>query len=388
MTTQASKWKSPYLKIVSFIFCLSLIAFCLPACNNLQEPPPKSETPNGKNEKTESSTATFTGEQSVSFCFWNVENLFDDKNDKRNTIDEPYDNAYAENQKLRQLKLDRIASALLKLENGTGPDVIACVELESVRSLELLQGALNAKITDPKQRYVSYAMRNVNGGRHIAPGVLSRYPLSQQRTRLLGGRSPLRILETHLFINNHDLCIVVSHWTSKLKQDDGGDGESGRRKYATTIYDAYKSLADKNPDIDYLLCGDFNDVPTAKTLTFDLGAIADIRKVKAGGEYPALFNLMAGKSAARFGTISYNNTPLIYDQICVSRGLLDDNGWSCEIDSIATHSDGLIRKGATRREPWRFSDPARDLKDEDRGYSDHFPVTVRLGVKPASTKQP
>lgn len=334
-------------------------------------------------------SGTTTGEQELFFCFWNVENLFDDKNDKRNTIDETYDNPFADNKALRDLKLERLASAILKLNDGKGPDVLACCELESVRSLELLQGALNARIDDPKKKYLSLAMRNLDAGRHIAPGVLSRLPLSQQRTRMLGGRSPLRILETHLYVNNHDLCIVASHWTSKLKQADGSDGESGRFKYATAIYDYYKSLADKNPDVDFLLCGDFNDTPDARTLTHDLGSIADIKKVKAGGQYPPLLNLMAGKAAEKFGTILYNGKPFIYDHICVSRGLLDTAGWSADIDSIRTHTEGLIRTGATRREPWRFGDPERDLKESERGYSDHFPVSVKLKVRAAApAKQP
>jgi endonuclease/exonuclease/phosphatase family metal-dependent hydrolase len=323
------------------------------------------------------------------FCFWNVENLFDDKNDKRNTIDEQYDNPFAENKALRNLKLDRLATAILKLNDGKGPDILACCELESVRSLELLQAALNARIDDPKLKYSSLAMRNLDAGRHIAPGVLSRLPLSQQRTRMLGGRSPLRILETHLYVNNHDLCIVASHWTSKLKQADGSDGESGRFKYATTIYDHFKSLADKDPDTDYLLCGDFNDSPEARTLTHDLGSIADARKVKAGGEYPALLNLMAGKTTDKFGTIFYSGKPYIYDHLCISRGLLDESGWSCDPATIQTHTEGLIRTGATRREPWRFGDPDRDLKESERGYSDHFPVSVKLKVRPmAPAKKP
>lgn len=354
--------------------------FAAMACSNkpAEEPDVK---PQGRPIQAD---ATPSKDQEIFFCFWNVENLFDDKNDKRNSVDEQYDNPFADNKYLRDLKLDHIASTLLKMNDGKGPDVLACAELESVRSLELLMGALNAKIADPKLKYTSIAMKNLDAGRHIAPGVLSRLPLSQQRTKLIGGRSPLRILETHLFVNNHDLCIVASHWTSKLKQSDGSSGESGRIKYATNIYDLYKSIADKNPDADFLLCGDFNDTPDAKELTHDLGALGDIKKVKAGGEFPPLLNLMAGKTADKFGTIFYNGKPYIYDHICVSRGMLDEAGWSCKVESVQTQTDGLIRKGATRREPWRFGDPDRDIRDSERGYSDHFPVTVWLKVRPAA----
>ncbi|QEL18455.1 endonuclease/exonuclease/phosphatase family protein [Limnoglobus roseus] len=325
------------------------------------------------------------GQRELFFCFWNVENLFDDKNDNRRSVDEEFDNAFADNTELRQLKLDHLATTILKMNDGKGPDVLACVELESVRALELLQGTLNAKITDPKMKYVSLAMKNLDAGRHIAPGVLSRYPLSQQRTKMIGSR--LRILETHLFINNQDLCIVASHWTSKLKQMGGGNGEEGREKYARGIYGVFKQMVEKNPDADFLLCGDFNDTPDSEEVADVLHGTDDVRKVKAETTNPYLLDLLAGKSPDKFGTIFYGGKPLIYDHICVSRGMLDEVGWSCDPTSVQTYTDGLRRTGATRREPWRFGSPGQKLRDSERGFSDHFPVTVKLTVRTPTPKQ-
>ena len=41
-------------------------------------------------------TPTSDGEATFLFCTWNVENLFDDKKDKRNAIDTEYDTPFAE----------------------------------------------------------------------------------------------------------------------------------------------------------------------------------------------------------------------------------------------------------------------------------------------------
>jgi hypothetical protein len=95
-----------------------------------------------------------------------------------------------------------------------------------------------------------------------------------------------------------------------------------------------------------------------------------------------LLDLFAGKDPNKFGTHYYNGRPLVYDHICVSPGLLDPDGWSCDPDSAKTITDGLIRPGATRRQPWRFGSPKENLRDADRGYSDHFPVVVTLTVQP------
>jgi len=322
---------------------------------------------------------------SILFCWWNVENLFDDKEDKRNAIDKEYDVPFAENEKLRNLKLDRIATALLKMNDGKGPDVIAICEVESVRAADLLRATLNKKLEDAKidkkLEYKNVVMKNLDAGRHIAPAIITRMNVAPQLTRMHGNR--LRILEAHLYVNGHDLCIMASHWTSQLKQRDGTDGDIGREKYAVAIYEAFRAAAKKNVDTDFLVCGDFNDTPDAQPVAKVLGAIGDKNKVKPTDNEPFLLDLLTGKDPNKFGTIFYNGKPLIYDQICASPGLLDDKGWSVDVESVRTETAGLMRKGATRREPFRFGNPGHNMKDDDRGFSDHFPVTVRLKVAPA-----
>jgi len=280
------------------------------------------------------------------------------------------------------LKLDRIASAFLKMNDGKGPDIIACLEVESVRAAELLQGTLNKKLqnakADDKLQYKNVAMKNLNGGRHIAPCVITRLPITPQLTRMHGQQ--LRILECHVTVNGHDLCIIASHWTSQLKQRDGTDGDIGREKYAVAIYEAFRAMNKKSIDCDVLVCGDFNDTPDAEPVFKVLGAIGDKTKVKPTDKEPYFLNLMAGKEPAKFGTLWYGGKPLIYDQICASPGLLDNKGWSIEPDSVATVTAGLIRTGATRREPFRFDNPSKSMKPSERGYADHFPVVVKLNV--------
>ena len=316
------------------------------------------------------------------FCWWNVENLFDDKNDKRRPVDEEYDDPFAEDGHLRQLKLDHIAGELLKLNAGKGPDIIACCEMESVRAAELLRGTLNSKITDPKLKYTNIAMKDLDAGRHIATCVITRLPVDFARTRLRG--TSTRILETQLRVNGYDLCLVASHWTSQITQKgDTVNTATGRGKYASIIYDILMEHVKSNRNTDFLVCGDFNDTPDSETVIKVLGAISDPAKVTPQVQPPYLLNLLGGKPADKFGTISYNGKPLIYDQICVSAGMLDNTGWGCKPDSVKVVTEALIRPGSTRRQPWRFGNPKPEVKDSERGFSDHFPVTVELTVQPS-----
>jgi endonuclease/exonuclease/phosphatase family metal-dependent hydrolase len=324
-----------------------------------------------------------TGEAgSYLFCFWNVENLFDDSDDRRNRIDDDYDNAFAVDTGLRKLKYDRISDAFMRMNGGAGPDVIACAEVESTRAAELLKEALNARIADPGRRYTAVAMKDLNAGRHIAPCVISRVPVVPGATRMHGGN--LRILETRLTANGHDLTVVAAHWTSQLRQSDGGHGEAGREKYARIIHQVVAGVTRQNPTADVLVCGDFNDTPESAEVVGVLQAVGDRGKVTASADQPFLLALMAGKPADRYGTLWYGGKPLIYDHICVSAGMLDRAGWGCEPDSVTTVTEGLIRSGATRRQPWRFGDPDQAVKPADRGYADHFPVAVRLTVQAAA----
>lgn len=340
---------------------VTLIALLLATATGVGQSPTNSEVP-----------------RTVSFCFWNIENLFDDRDDTRNDIDEEYDNPFSQNARLRSLKFDRISSALLKLNDGKGPDVIACAEVESIRAADLLKSALNAKLKDPAMHYKNVLMKNLDAGRHIATCVITRIDASNFYTRLHGGS--LRILETRLYANGHEMCVLATHWTSKVS--GGDEGRGGREKYARVVGGVFDELLKKNPSIDFLVCGDFNDTPDAEPIARTLRATSDRLRVVPRVENAYLLDLFAGKDANQFGTHYYNNRPLIFDQICISAGLLDRDGWSCDPGSARTATEGLIRPGATRRQPWRFGSPKDNMKDEDRGYSDHFPIVVSLTVQP------
>ena len=316
----------------------------------------------------------------VVFMFWNVENLFDDRDDKRNRTDEPYDTWFARNTDDCKLKYDHLTEIVMRENGGNGPDVLACVEVESVRAAELLREALNAKIPAGAAKYDHVAMKELsaNAGRYMAPCVISKIPLDAARTRLLGSHN-LRVLETHVVANGADLCLVASHWTSQLS-DDGTKKGGGRDKYATTIYAEYAKQMAADPAGDFLACGDFNTTPDSEPVVGELHMTGTRADVVPTATNPRLFGLLSGKPAAEFGTLFYQK-PLIYDQIGVSPGMLDGAGWSCDPDSVRVPTDGMTRDRRTRR-PWRFGNE-KDHGPGGRGYADHFPVVVNLNLAAA-----
>ncbi len=261
------------------------------------EPPPASELVN-----VPPPAAAFPpASKDVVLCLWNMENLFDDRDDRRNSTDEPFDNWFARDAATREAKYAKLADWLVRQNGGSGPDIVVGIEIESYRAAELLKDALNARLQAGAPRYEYVAMQEVSAGRHIAPCVVSRYPLS-------GAKLPdriRRILEVHVTVNGHDLTLVAAHWTSQ-KTDRGDKEDGGREKYARAIAEEYAAATRANPKVDFLVCGDFNDTPGSDPVYKTLHMIGDSRLVTPAADPPRLFGLLSGKPPEEFGTHYYD----------------------------------------------------------------------------------
>jgi endonuclease/exonuclease/phosphatase family metal-dependent hydrolase len=307
------------------------------------------------------------------FCFWNVENLFDDKlNPKLEKVDREFDDYFAKDAEALSMKLQRLREVLLSkdMNNGKGPDILAMGEVESRRAAELVREELNKHIKEKELHYKHVVYLDPQGGRSIATAVLSRVPVVGA-ARLLGKYQ--RILVVKLSEDKHALTVVASHWSSRVSDKTG----RGRSSYAQRIYDDFFAAYKRDPAIDYLVCGDFNDTPTDDSLVNDLGSTGDLNKVLslAKGEKPMFYNPFAPLAAAGKGTHSFGDRAYVFDQVCLSPGLLDGGGWSY-VNKSAT----IVEKLQFRGRPDRFGGPADRRPFRNRGASDHYPVTIQLRV--------
>jgi endonuclease/exonuclease/phosphatase family metal-dependent hydrolase len=250
-----------------------------------------------------------------------------------------------------------------------GPDIIALAEVESQRAAELLRDALNSRLKEQTLHYSSVLFKDPHGGRNIATAIITRLPVKGNRTQLHGHR--LRILEGHIEVNGHDLVVLATHWTSRLTDKTG----SQRAKYGDQAYGVFNAMYHSNPQVDFLICGDFNDPPDSPSVVEHLHAVGE-HEFSGANKEPHLLDLFAGKDPNRYGTHYFQGKWFIFDQIVVSPGLLDTQGWSCDPGSAQTVNT-LIRPGDKHRRPWHFG----NSHTHDHGYSDHFPVTVRLKVE-------
>src|SRR5579883_1775810 len=205
------------------------------------------------------------------FCTWNVENLFDDQDDPHNhDADEDW---FARHPEAVREKVDLLARALLLQNDGKGPDILAVVEVENRRAVELLRDALNASLPTEWQ-YDGLIHRDNVSGRRIEPAVLTRLAVRDDLTRTFG---PRRILEAHVESQGAPLIVLVSHWTSRLREET----EEKRGAYADALYEAVLENTRSNPAADILLSGDFNDEPDDPSLVDHLHTSGDAERVRS-----------------------------------------------------------------------------------------------------------
>jgi hypothetical protein len=307
----------------------------------------------------------------VQLCFWNVENLFDDTDDPRNK--DPLDEGFARDPSALARKLQLLADALVPLNDGRGPDLLALVEVENRRAVDLLRQTLNARL-DPAWHYPEAGLvhRDLKSGRAIEPALLSRI----LPARPDGRPAPFgdRILHTRVGPDDRPLFLNISHWTSRV---GGAKTVKRRSEYASSLYRLVLRAREERPSVDLLLCGDFNDEPDDPSVRDDLRAIADPSLVlaRANDPTPYLLNLTAAlRPSAGQGTYLYGRRWQVFDQIVVTPNLLDPTGWRVLPETLAIAAPPGSRSGA-RRGPLRFVGPNQP---EPRGPSDHFPLTVRL----------
>jgi endonuclease/exonuclease/phosphatase family metal-dependent hydrolase len=364
-------WALQHKQVRLILLALALIALGVwlvagrPGC---QPPPP---APTWPDDPPVNTTPVPAEPGDYLLCFWNVENLFDDRDDNLTQRgDKEYDEWYAHNAAALNEKLRHLTDVLMAMNGGKGPDVLCVAEIESLRACQLLQLALNRRVPDPKLSYTGVLYDSPGGGRHIGTAILTRLPVVGKPT-LLGSR--LRILEGRVQADGHTLVIIASHWSSRVSDRTGAT----RAKYADLIYGRYRRIFTANPKVDFLVCGDFNDNPDDPSVTEHLHAVGDLDAVRQGRDVPLLFNLMDRLWHEGQASHFYNARGFLFDQVCVSPGLLDDEGWSALPDSARVVKQKALRNGR----PDRFGGESDRRPLSARGASDHFPVTVTLRVR-------
>lgn len=292
--------------------------------------------------------------QSLRLGFYNVENLFDTINSP-DCNDGEFTPSGAKNWTADkyQHKIQLLAEVIRAMEC----DIIGICEVENESVVEEL-----ARLTG-----YDFVHLDTRDGRGMDQALLFRPERFDVERFSLQGNCPRAFLLVEGKSNSMPLKFIVAHLPSKLS--NGTTAKRAAKELKNIIDSVYCSES-----CDIIVMGDLNATPQEKL----------VRKILKfdESEYGSsvMFNPFAKLSRRGEGSIVWNNRLKMYDQIIVSRTLLDGKGWN--INPHNPEIDVFVTRGIILQHGSRSGYPHRTFIGNrySRGVSDHLPVRLTLRV--------
>ena len=311
--------------------------------------------------------------------FYNQENLFDTCHDEgKKDYDFLPNGSYRWNGMKYSHKLRNMARALADMGTdklpGVGCALIGMAEVENDNVLRDLvaqeplkkRGYKYVHIEGPDRRGIDCAMLynpslyKVNGVK-LYPYVQSLAKDSAFYTR--------GFLTVDGEMAGERLTVIVCHWPSRFSTEFYRE-QGGRQVRALK-----DSLMKADPKLKVIVMGDMNDDPTDKSMTTALGCKADIDKVGKGEMYNPWYNILAKEGV---GTLFYNGSWNLFDQIVMSQNLLNQHGKK-DFSTLKFFSNQIFRRDYLIQKEGKYKGaPLRTTAGGVwlDGYSDHLPVVT------------
>ena len=314
-------------------------------------------------------------------AFYNLENLFD-------TINDPL--KYDEASPMMELKANRSEVYKKKIKNmarvvasigsdksNNSPAIIGVCEIENRAVLEDL-------VNDPLLLGKDYGIIHFDGPdrRSIDVALLYQKALfrpidsSSHELKIYDAVSRKRVYtRDQLLVSGQlegDLIhLLVNHWPSR----SGGEARSrskrvGAAKLNKHLIDSLQSI---DPYAKIFTMGDLNDDPTNASVKKVLKAQKDKSRVPLKGIYNPFEKMFTEKG---YGTTAYRDAWSLFDQIMVTKPLLDGDYSSFRFWKAGIYNKAYLTNKRGRWEGYPF----RSFADGGftDGFSDHFPVYVYL----------
>jgi hypothetical protein len=307
--------------------------------------------------------------------WWNVENLFDTRNDPA-TADDDFTPPGLLRWSLKKLALKqmRIRQVLRAIRAHprylTYPDILAFAETENRQIFSETLSLLG----DADYRPVYYEMHDPRG---IDIGLAYR-PASVQMLSSKAYRVPLQEAATRDIVvagfaaGGHVFHIVLNHWPSR--SFDAGWTEPKRVAAARMARRIVDSLLTRDRKADIIVMGDFNDEPDNLSVKNVLGSSFNRNDVRISGS-GLLYNCWS--ASREKGSYWYRKNWERIDQIILSAGMLDRKGLSVRNDG-AFHAFTFSRMlDETGSRPW----PTYEKGKYRGGYSDHLPLLLKAEIE-------
>ena len=315
-------------------------------------------------------------------AFWNFENLFDIYNDPETHDDEFTPEGIKKwNETKYQKKLYNLERVIFDMAaiNKDYPIVIGVSEIENRSVLEDL-------VSQPKLKGAKYRVCHYDSP--DARGVDVAFLYRADVFKLEGSDNiKLNVPELPNFrtrdlvvmwgtIEGEPFYFLVSHWPSRLGGKEASQFK--RDACAKQIREIKDSLLQANPATKVVVMGDFNDDATDASLTKVMGAKGKIKELQTGDFFNPYYQMLK----AGLGTLAYQDSWNLFDNICVTENLVNAEPGTLRIikgdkfyGNIFTRPYMLQQEGQYKGYPLRTF----VTNNFQNGFSDHFPVYIYIG---------
>ncbi|HRE76581.1 MAG TPA: endonuclease/exonuclease/phosphatase family protein [Flavobacterium sp.] len=310
-------------------------------------------------------------------AFYNLENLFDTKDDE-NVNDSEYTPAQGWTNEKYQQKLQNLSRVISEIgtseQQTNSPVVLGVCEIEN-------RGVLEDLIKQPKLASKDYGIvhydspdgRGIDTGflyqkKHFTPTSSANIPLIIKNIDGSGKRVYTRDqLLVSGYLDGEEMHFIVNHWPSR----SGGEKRSSPYREAAGALNKkiIDSLQKINPDAKVITMGDLNDGPYNKSVKKFLGAKAKKEEVEPGGTY----NPMEEMSNKGIGSLAYRDAWDLFDQIIFTEPFIRK-----DYSSFRFWKAGVFNKPYLVQTTGQYKGyPLRNSPAEP-GFSDHFAVYAYL----------
>ncbi|WP_246139140.1 endonuclease/exonuclease/phosphatase family protein [Gelidibacter salicanalis] len=303
-------------------------------------------------------------------AFYNTENLFDHLNDPLIMDTDFLEIANKKWSKERyEIKIYKTGKVISKIgfeELQHPPTIIGLAEVENDKVLTDLIESEHLK--PHNYGFVHY---NSPDERGIDVAMLydkTRFRLDASETitlnvaNELGVRDYTRdILKVSGYLNDQKIHVLVNHWPSRHQESDA---TGQKRMYAAQrVIDLMNDIQAEDADAKIIVMGDFNDNPKNDSIQF----------LK---QQQSLFNPMETLLSFKRGSANHNNKWILFDQILVTRNLLEPQPNGLQYIKADIFDDDFLTQlnGKNKGQPFR----TYVGKKYKGGYSDHFPVYIQV----------
>ena len=315
-------------------------------------------------------------------AFWNFENLFDIYNDPETHDDEFTPEGIKKwNETKYQKKLSNLERVIFDMAaiNKDYPVVFGVSEIENRSVLEDL-------VSQPKLKGAKYRICHFDSP--DARGVDVAFLYRADVFKLEGcDNIKLNVPELPNFrtrdlvvmwgtIEGEPFYFLVSHWPSRLGGKEASQFK--RDACAKQIREIKDSLLQANPATKVVVMGDFNDDATDASLVKVMGAKGKVKELNTGD----FFNPYVQMLKAGLGTLAYQDSWNLFDNICVTENLVNGTYGKLRLikgkkfyGNIFTRPYMLQQEGQYKGYPLRTF----VTNNFQNGFSDHFPVYIYIG---------